>query len=113
MMKTNIKHIKIDKTECTHFDKKKLCAFILQVFKNAIDCMMIDIPLNDNIPEHSAIDVGVIDKESSLAPLVTSIMPYKNPFNVCCVIPNCDVILERVVDIKQIMLKASKSSVIR
>ena len=71
------------------------------------------IPLNDNIPEHSAIDVGDIDEESSFEPLVTSITPYKKPFNICDDNPNFIVILERNVEIKLITLKASKSSVIK
>ena len=53
----------------------KVCAFILVSFKNAIDCIMIDSPLKDKIPEVSAREVllGII--ESSFAPLVTSKMP--------------------------------------
>ena len=74
------KHKLKDKIECTHFVKTKLCAFIFAFCKNAIDCKIIDIPLNDNIPEHSEIErfeIGMI--ESSFAPLVTSTIPKMTP----------------------------------
>lgn len=74
-MTKNRAQIIIEKTQCTHFEKMKLCAFILASFKNAIDCIIIESPLKDTIPVARMSDdcVGEIDK--TLAPLVTSKMP--------------------------------------
>ena len=74
-MTTNKQHKNIDNTQCTHFEKTKLCAFILASFKNVIDCMMIEIPLKDTIPEARIKDdfCGKIDR--IFEPLVTSKSP--------------------------------------
>ena len=75
----NALQINIEIIPSTHFEKMKLCAFILAVFKNDNDCMMIDIPLNEIIPQMAgAVDVEIID--SSLAPRVTSKIPNKKLF---------------------------------
>ena len=53
----------------------KLCAFILASFKNAIDCIMIESPLNDKIPDVIIIELFEIFDESVFAPRVTSKIP--------------------------------------
>ena len=53
----------------------KLCAFIFAVFRNAIDCIIIERPLKDNIPDVIIIELFVILKDSVFAPRVTSKMP--------------------------------------
>ena len=67
-MKTKIKQNNIEKHECTHFEKMKLCAFIFADFKNDIDCMMIESPLNDKIPEVIIIEPFVMLDERIFAP---------------------------------------------
>ena len=52
-----IKHKKIDKIICTNLVNTNECIFIFVVFKNDIDCMMIDNPLNEIMPEQSAIEI--------------------------------------------------------
>ena len=60
---------------CTHFEKIKVCAFILASFKNASDCIKIDIPLNEMIPDVIIKDVEVFKADNIFAPLVTSTTP--------------------------------------
>ena len=75
MKTTNKQHKNIDNTQCTHFEKTKLCAFILASFKKVIDCIMIEIPLKDTIPVAIIKELfsGTIDK--CFEPLVTSKIP--------------------------------------
>ena len=60
---------------CTHFESIKVCAFILASFKNASDCIKIDIPLNEMIPDVKIKDAGYAKADNVFAPLVTSTMP--------------------------------------
>lgn len=60
----------------------KLCAFILAVFKNESDCIIIEIPLNEIKKQIEGV-LGVTKEDSSFAPLVTSKIPNKKPL-VCC-----------------------------
>ena len=69
------KQTNIETIICAIFEKTKLHIFIFVVFKKAIDCMIIDNPLNDKIPEQIEIERGEIVDESSLHPRVTSIKP--------------------------------------
>ena len=62
-MINNLK-INIETIPSTHFDKMKLCAFIFAVFKNDIDCIMIEIPLNEISP-HIAAMLGVERNDNS------------------------------------------------
>ena len=71
--------IKIERINCTHFDITKLCVFIFADFKNAKDCIIIEIPLKE-ISAQIAKMFGFIEFESSFAPRVTSTIPYKIPF---------------------------------
>ena len=75
------KQLIIEKIECITFISTKLCIFILACFKNTIDCIIIDIPLKDNKPEHKQIESGETQTDNSFAPLVTSKMPYKTPLS--------------------------------
>ena len=74
MKKSKSLHIKNEIIACTHFDKMKVCAFILAVFRKASDCMMIEIPLNE-IKAVMAWMFGLGSKENAFAPCVTSIIP--------------------------------------
>jgi len=58
----------------------KLCIFIFVSFKNAIDCIIIDTPLNDTSPEIIGKSLSENMLESSFAPLVISTSPNKIPF---------------------------------
>ena len=54
-----------------------MCVFIFVVFKKFIDCIIIEIPLNDKIAEHNEIDRDETgSKLSSFVPRVTSKNPY-------------------------------------
>ena len=75
MMTKNRAQIIIETTQCTHFAKIKLCAFILASFKNAIDCIMIDSPLKDTIPVARIKDDEDGKTDKIFAPLVTSKTP--------------------------------------
>ena len=75
MMKSKIKQNNIDKIECTHFEKIKVCAFIFAVFKKAIDCIIIERPLNDKIPEAKMIAEFSLEIDKIFEPRVTSKMP--------------------------------------
>ena len=74
-MMMNKKHNIIENKLCTHFEKTKLCAFIFESFKKAIDCIIIENPLNDKIPEVKIIDILLGKIESVFAPRVTSKIP--------------------------------------
>ena len=74
-MTSNIAQNIIDKIICTHFEKIKLCAFILASFKNAIDCIIIDSPLNDKIPDAKTIERVDVDVDKIFDPRVTSKIP--------------------------------------
>ena len=74
-MKTKIRQKNMEIIICTHFAKMKLCAFIFAVFRNAIDCIIIERPLKDNIPDVIIIELFVMFKDSVFAPRVTSKMP--------------------------------------
>ena len=56
----------------------KVYAFILASFKHAIDCIRIEIPLKDNIPEVNTTGNIPFAEDSVFAPRVTSKMPYKS-----------------------------------
>ena len=71
----NIKHKNIVNMECTHFEKIKVCVFIFASFKNAIDWVIIEMPLKEIIPEVKTIDSVEIFSDNVLAPLVTSNIP--------------------------------------
>ena len=73
---SNSLQIKNDKILCIHFEIIKLCAFILAGFRNVRDCMIMENPLKLMIAHMSAVLVE-FNNESSFAPLVTSIIPYK------------------------------------
>lgn len=68
----------IESNICTHFEKMKVCVFILACFKKDNDCIIIDIPLNEISPQINAM-LGLNESERFLMPCVTSIKPYKNP----------------------------------
>ena len=69
------KQINIEKIICTSLEKINECIFILQFFKNSIDCIIIDNPLNEIMPQHKAIDDKFEFNENSLQPRVTSNNP--------------------------------------
>lgn len=71
----NKKHNIIDKTQCTHFEIAKLCAFIFAIFKNERDCIIIENPLNESIPEVKTMEILFGENESVFEPLVTSNIP--------------------------------------
>ena len=71
----NNKHKNIENIQCTHFDIIKVCAFIFALFKNDIDCIIIDIPLKETMPVARISDEGVADSDKIFAPLVTSSKP--------------------------------------
>ena len=79
MIKHRHKQIKIEIIKCVTLKKTKLRIFIFACFKNAIDCIIIEIPLNDKIPEHKQIDAMLVFCESIFAPLVTSKSPKMKP----------------------------------
>jgi hypothetical protein len=56
-------------------------------FKNAIDCIIIDIPLSDISPEISEIVDGDVIADNSLQPRVISTIPNKQPRSCDFVIP--------------------------
>ena len=61
--------------ECISLNFINQCIFILVFFKNDIDCMIIDSPLNEIMPEVRAIEIVEISLENDLQPLVTSRKP--------------------------------------
>ena len=73
-------HIIIDKIINTHFDKIKVCVFILTCFKNDIDCIMIDMPLKEINPQIRGVALEP-NEARSFAPWVTSASPYNKPEN--------------------------------
>lgn len=75
--KTKHKHkqIKIEKIICITLAQTKLCIFIFACFRNTIDCIIIEIPLKDKIPEQAQIETILLLAERVFAPLVTSKIP--------------------------------------
>ena len=79
----------IERMHCTHFEIIKLCAFILAFFRKDIDCIIIEIPLNEMSPQIiGALELDI--NESSFAPLVTSRIPNKIDFIEFSLNPNFD-----------------------
>ena len=74
MMMKNSLHRKIEMIACTHFEKIKLRAFIFAVLKNANDCIIIDMPLNEIKPQISG-KLEFCKTDNSLTPCVTSTIP--------------------------------------
>ena len=82
------KHTNEDNVICTAFVNTKECIFIFVFLKNAIDCIIIEIPLNEIMPEHSAIDRLFEDAANDLHPRVTSKSPYTKLLHCESVTPN-------------------------
>ena len=90
-----------------------MCIFICVFFKNAIDCNIIEIPLNEISPHDSEIDKKDIDCESVLQPLVTSINPNKNPSHSVFEMPIGLKISDKILVNKLIIFRFIKSSEMR
>ena len=88
----------------------KLCAFILAVFKNESDCIIIETPLKEISPQIVGI-FGFVKEESSFAPRVTSTNPNKKPLIVSD--ETFGKILAKMEDMKIKIFSSSKTSEIR